>query len=828
MKIISIELKGFERMSLSNITLFQMKPTQRTQLILGTNGSGKSSLLNELTPLPALKEAYHPGGYKKITIEHNGHHYVLENNFGPQPYHRFEKDGVNLNAEVGTLLVQRELVHQEFGITQQLHDIMTGQEKFTRMSPAARRELLTKLCETDFTYGISLYNRIKERHRDILGALKDAKRRLVIETGKIIKQEEIDRLKLTIDDLVEKLNHLYSLRNDERRSVAEVQTVQDQLMVEMTRTCERFFKLRGTVFRDHTWVSPQEVEEELTLARAEAAHRSGRMDALHQEFTRLKQTADAYHATGAVGVAQLREQLLALEARRQHLVDNSRLKLVFERPAAARLSLDASYEELLALFSELPSNEDQRFSRSKLQALENQRTQLLEKIDRANGKLKTIQQVKDHFDHLRSGEQTTCPSCQHRWFLGFTEEKYANTLKNLEAGADYIATTQRELAQVEEDLARARTYQAAMNSYQLCMTRHPALNPFWQFLVAEGLVARAPKAVVTKLQALHDDLDDWQQIVKIDDDIRKNHSLMEMAAKASDLDIGRITQRMTEIENDLGTLAGVQRQAQRSIEQNTAYLKRIEELYALEAQVRAQMTRIDQGSLDLARSLNNQIVNDCLRQLNLELSEKQRALNDVQNQRGIIDNIQATVDTLVQEEAVYKLLASELSPHDGLIAEGMLGFIRVMVSKMNQLIRRSWAYPMVILDCSTEADSADLDYKFPVRIADNVKPVKDIGRTSAGQEEMINLAFRIVAMTYAKLDRHWLFLDEFGANMDPGHKEKTVVMIKALLEQLPFSQLYMVSHDPTQYMALTNVEVCVLNSLGITVPGEHNTHVTIQ
>jgi len=57
----------------TNIEKITYTPSEIVQIILGTNGCGKSSLLSQLTPLPAnIKKDYREGGYKKITLTNKG------------------------------------------------------------------------------------------------------------------------------------------------------------------------------------------------------------------------------------------------------------------------------------------------------------------------------------------------------------------------------------------------------------------------------------------------------------------------------------------------------------------------------------------------------------------------------------------------------------------------------------------------------------------------------------------------------------------------------------------------------------------------------------
>ena len=78
MRIIELVLFNYKRFSLNNIKEFTYRPQMKAQLILGTNGSGKSSLLSELSPLPSRSKDFFDDGYKLIKIEHRGNLYILK------------------------------------------------------------------------------------------------------------------------------------------------------------------------------------------------------------------------------------------------------------------------------------------------------------------------------------------------------------------------------------------------------------------------------------------------------------------------------------------------------------------------------------------------------------------------------------------------------------------------------------------------------------------------------------------------------------------------------------------------------------------------------
>lgn len=66
MKITQLVLSGYKRLLLNNTHYLKLDFESIYQLVLGTNGSGKSSVLYELSPLPAQSSHYVKGGINTL------------------------------------------------------------------------------------------------------------------------------------------------------------------------------------------------------------------------------------------------------------------------------------------------------------------------------------------------------------------------------------------------------------------------------------------------------------------------------------------------------------------------------------------------------------------------------------------------------------------------------------------------------------------------------------------------------------------------------------------------------------------------------------------
>lgn len=823
MRINWIELKGFKRIALNHIDFIRITPSERIQLILGTNGCGKSSLIGELSPLPAVPTNYEKDGYKSISITYLNDEYILSSRFHPTQKHSIIKNGTEELNTGGTVTVQKDLVKAIFGYRQDIHDLLTGVEKFSSMSPSLRRKWFTELCETNYDYAVSVYNKIAERSRDTSGALKLARKRLVVETSKIISSEEIEKIKEDIKNLLREINLLYSSRTEDRDDISVITNNQKQLESEIIKFSNRIRNLFSGKKTDR----PTELSIEIEELKHDLIRINTQNDIHFKSYSELKEKYDTYSKTNAIGLEDLQSKYKNLVIQKNELQERKQLKLYFEDPSSAQAAVTSIFDVIERITHEISPNADRSFSSESLQNLRDKEYQLKDKIQKAVTAVNHLQHQAKHMEDLRNGESTECPNCKHRWIPGLSIENLNKINSDINRGVEFLEKSNKELLIIQKSIEENVRYGELMREYMRCVRTLPILNPFWE--TVKDTIYVAPMYVYREMEKLRTDLQYDIKCLELDAEQIKNNALIDLAIKTNNIDVTKMSDLLKSLEIELGALAQSTRDKQNLLQSKQQELSRVQEIMKLGELVSTHLQKLNSCNTDLLRALRNDYINKCLNELQIHLAQKQNTLNEINVQKGIVADIESNIERLISEEKSLEILESSLSPHDGLIAEGLLGFIRSFIRKMNLLIGKLWSYRFEIKDCSldTEAGGAELDYKFPMIVGDSDLPVPDISKGSTGMREIIDLSFKIIAMQYLDLSSAPLFADELGHGMDEGHKAHTVNLIKYLMDHCSFSQLYMISHDFAQYTGLSNTEICVLCPANIVVPNKYNNHVQI-
>lgn len=832
MRIIELELKGYKRLMLNNIKHIIYTPTSIYQLILGTNGSGKSSILEELSPLPSTSKFYIKGGYKKITVEHQDITYILTSVFkSGSGQHSFIKKNGSEEEELNpgsTGQVQKTLVEQVFGITTAIHQLLIGKVKFTALSPAKRREWITMICSADYSYAIGVYQGLRSAARDSQGALKHTKQRLFNETSRRENLEDVEGLEKRYTLLHDELSTLFGEQQRVRSSLDDLNRQYTRLVDNIDQVSNRIILATPTLQDTNEsfhFGSLEDVTHAIQSNNTEREVNRALRTQLGKEYQDLSQLVEELKSNQIGDVDNLKEQI----AQNRSIIDEKRkqikthLTLKADPNAALRALLEASGQLITAL-KQLPENSGRKYTQSRVE-------QARKDLDKHKRGLETLQNniaaTERRIHHLESLKKERCPNCSHVWVPGKSEKEMGELQHTLSHINGKLTACTKEIETTQVFLEKADDYRQAFNAIRRLVQEHPRLIDLWDHIMQDSRLMDDPSSLIPEISTFHRELEHHVVISEASEKLQRLNTLLE-----STVDTGtnneslekRLTSLQQDLENVTGDLLAIEerdRALQSFYKDTRRYLEDVERLDTLVGELN---TLYD----DLMEGERQHTLGQVIREHQNELASLQQRRSEKVALDEIIADLEKDSQQLEIDQKSLALLAATLSPTDGLIAEQLIGFIENFITHVNQFIASVWTYELKVEACGV--DSGDLDYKFPFHVNDGkgTLDASDISEGSEAQLEIFNLAFRLVTMLYLKLEEYPLYLDELGRSFDEQHRRNVMDFIKSLTDNANYTQLFMVSHFAAEYGAFTLAEVMVLSGSNITVPKRHNEHVIMN
>ena len=807
-----IKLTDYKRIKLNNLKTIEIDFSEPLQLILGTNGCGKSSILSELTPYPPSSEFYSKGGGKVIHISHHNCSYILSTVFSKAAgEHSFIKNGVELNPG-RTLTIQKSLVLSEFGISQDILNLLLGFEKFTKMDPAKRSEWFTKLDAVDYNYSLSVYAKVKEQYRDVVGAIRTANKRLVVETASEIDIKEELKLKDKLDLLYTRITDLYKLKMNTEITEEEIKsllnTTTNQLHLSNKSYHKNVINKPSSIYQLNT----PEIEEKVKYLYKQKTTTQERIDNFVSQYleleTKYKQIEVISRELEETNVSSIALFNLEIEKAKKELTTDYISNV-------ENISLDnikTTMSIINDLVSTLPNNTDQYFTKNK-QTEANQYKILLERNkDKITEEYRKLLEDFKHISDDINKNIIECPSCQYKWNKLSPEKTLEEIQILIKEKETLLEENENKIVLNETYLEECKQYENTIKLIYTTLSSNSELSRVKEYIIRNKLIQNNPRSITVLLYSVEKEiaiknflstklktLEHLLEINKIKEenshvninDLRANKDRLSQAIEELSIDVKSITIDYNNTKQYLDSLSSIS-----TITNNIeSYLDKLK--FLVKELIKVYQNNTLQNEIEICRE---------------EITNLSKRLDSIVRRNTVIKDIQKEIEINKKKETQLKLLMKHLNPNDGLIADSLFGFIKVFVERMNKILEKIWVYPMKILPCKMQDnDSAILDYKFPIVFNDDGdNETKDVSKGSEGIQEIINYAFRETAMSFLKLEDYPLYLDEFGSTFDPTHKPLAINMIKELMEQEAFSQMFFISHYSECHEVFSNAEVCLL------------------
>lgn len=819
MQIIELELHQYLRLMLNNIQRIKITPESKIHLILGTNGSGKSALIREMSPLPANRKDYGPQGYKKITIRKGSHTYHLTSDFsGQEATYSFIKDDEELNPG-HKLTDYRKLVSHEFNITQDIHDLSVGRLRFTQMSIGERRSWLTKISDADFTYALQYFKKLSELYRDITGARKLQQARLVQEKDKLITPEVEAVLRKEIATLSELSDELLEMRGQATDVKGSVTDYLGGVDVEIRKSLGVFKGMLRKYEASTHLKTPEQIDQAILEAHNQLHTDQTLISQMCLEIDKQQQVLDKISASGVeptqnvdVTIQEYRDAIASI---RKEIL----LPLVFENAYLALQSASTISETFSSLFNSLPSDPSTSITRISYETKVATHQTLSESIRQLEYHANQLQVKKKELEHIKSHNQLECPSCNHTWIQGYSDGLYQSVLDQIKKIEDKLESDNLKLGELSKAIEYEHTYLKTLSAVAQLMSSWPLLKPYWEHISAGAMIRTNPKAVLQSFTDLKWDLERYVRIDEMQLKLNKALELKDMMLRDHQSSVQALLEDNEQQQMRLSAKQKEMHAHRRKLDTLVAYKNTFKNIVDTTTKLEALLQQRDSRIGVALQELHRMYYSEIIQAVQLEISNRRHVIGKVDIQKALIKDIETQIAELDKSSEVLKIAVKELSPNEGLIAKGLMGFINHFVHQMNVFIRKVWLHPLEICPIVYDAaDGVDLDYRFEMKVGDRELMVPDIREGSTAQTKIIDLAFTVVAMKYLHLDQAPLFLDEFAASMDHAHRESAFHLVTTLGNTSNYSQIFMISHYENSYSSLVNADVTVLCPHNIILP----------
>lgn len=812
LQITELELVNNNRLGLLSSNIFKHTFDKQYTAIGGINGAGKSTILNELSPLPANMSDYDADGYKKITLQKDEDTYVLTSSGSRPGKHSFLLNGNELNPG-GTMKVQYSLVEEHFNYTPKTHQVLIGKRNLSIMSPAERQQWFADISGMDNDFISKFWNLIKGGLRDNTGALKNINHKIADTSLQMMKEEDLNHITELHNTYAGVLGGLIDLKKKFEQpfpAAADMQHEHD-FVLEMKKINEdsnyHYHKLVSAVSERFDF---SKASDNITQYTRDSQRLLEERTQLEEKIQRVNDALREYQTDEEINVPQLERDIEDCNTKIQRDIPPEipgiydKLKAIFPGTNLTRRlsSIYMTHNNNLrhiddALLEMKPASlpyrqlkEQYQLKFDELKSMQHRADTLSTMID---NNTKTIMSIDNEHN------KETCPQCKHVFTRDKVRHQLDDILKSNQTMIDEIEPLKEKIGQLDKEVSLMKLeldnyrivlefvrddesglIQYFLNSYSPAdsvpkLMREIAYNPrsfvgSFQKWIENIRPIMAYAELVTARDLYQAQLDKGMRL-KSTEYITLNEKLKFLKHQHKDVNkrysianhqITRTRSSMKAMETYLNELSGINEQVDRLYVKANNIFKR-EWDNALEEMIKLVLEKAD--------DINRQIKYQSGVQFLIKSYEENRRAVEV-----AIDD--------------HKELMKILDPKTGLIAKSLIGFIRHFVRNMNNLVEQIWQYPMAIE--IEEDDDFTKDYRFPVRVSEHLRD--DVSTLSLGQTDIMDIAFRITLYSHLGMKGFPLLLDEAGSSLSVSHRAGFFNLVKRLVEHGYFSQVFFITH----------------------------------
>lgn len=799
----------------SGIQRVELSTPHMINLFISRNGSGKTSILKELNPLPPENNNYEQGR-KYVELKVGSKHYVLDSYTGLGNGHSFKVNGKELNSG-GTYTSQKELVENHFRLDPSLNRVLNGlrvTDLLSGMTPARRKDVIMQVYPNNTDYALDRYNKLKQERNDLKGAIRQQINRYTEENRKLTTLTECgveeleNRIKLLDGELRQSLlvrGRLEGIELDRRVNdkIQEFTQLTDKLAVN---------KLAGSLYTREDLEMAVEVNTNLLSVHQSQALVLKGMIAENASALEGMEEFLADPETFKAQAKQIHEELAEIEEQlEQHdlLLEGYP---VFCDADADFTNLEVIWETLKGYLYRVTLASEPSVTGAIYKGWLQEQEQTSNQIRQAKQTLSDMTHQLQHYDRA---EVIECPECTHKFKIGITPQEIASLKARRDAMIKTIERMEHQLKELGKKIENDSEWYMSMNQLYMFVRENGHVKILSQ-LIKEYEIGKAPTIrLLNGLQAYMERFN--LRFHKAE--LLKEQNLIETRIGLLDrnnvLFVATYVEGLEKELHEENRLVSHYRDRIESMKRQLAYISSYNADLARLSVLREEIMKglANQGKVDFRRQVDDRIM--------LLTSEKEDYMTSIIKNRSltaVVNSISDDIERMKRRLKIIEIWMDGLCPNKGLIGRLMGDFIKAVCGNVNAILHNIWSTPLYLQPC--EKANGDLTYKFPVIVGEG-KPNPDVTDCSAGERDIIDWCWRLVLLNYHPID-YPLIMDEVGVNMDEIHRGRFFNYVQEYTQQKSHKQLFIVSHYISQYGIFDKPNIIALRYEGLTLPGEVN------
>jgi chromosome segregation ATPase len=782
--ILELNVSGYERLALSDTKEFNITP-ENIHLILGTNGSGKSSLMELLTPLPPNSRDFKEDGFKEIKLKLGNDIYVI---YSTNNKHSMRKNNDIILDSVG-IQMMTEYVGEIFKITPNIHKFMLGRVSMCSMSLQNRKEFITNISGIDFDYVNKLYNNLKKKLRDNIGVVKYINNNILSMKEYILSDTEVEALQ---NDRNEIKRLLVRLHENKRADKTLINVSKPDMIRIMKRVDEVVDSLKEydmdidktkSKYLLHSAILEEQNRKLITISNTLTKLNDSNSSKVLDRLKELSDRVSTIRKSLTLPIDYLADVVERLERRYDVTTAMSNI---------SDLSLQLSGETKNSISENIKDID------SKLIELSRKQKEIITDVDNTSIKITTYRSAMNGL---------SCPDCGFH----FKEDSVSDIIKKLES---HIEDLHNPKNKIDNEI---KEYELILNDLKEKLKLRDRLEDLLDYIIPSNSKPYIEDNIFIPIFECWENYSKtYTYSIRLTNDIKYYRELVELEAEYNELSKKDITNKEEEIIN----LTKEYDNLSQSITDISTSISNMKKILDNHNQMSNDLISINKYLSDVNKnrrfkiqSLFNKASNDIIFELNNKLSRIESVLDKYNYMSKSTDENLKELDKVNKDIELLEIVIKELSPSTGLIAESIKSFLLGYIKDVNKIISSVWSYDMEVLPYDVKELEKGISYRFPVRVNDQ-KPVSDINDTSESMREIINLAFRIVSLKYMGLLKYPLMIDEFGRSMDEVHLIKSYDLLESICLENDI-QMFIIAHIKSAYNRFKNSGMSIVSNLNL-------------